>query len=323
MSKLNNLGNSGKLHIVGGGAIGCLLAASAQLNSVPYNCYPRSIETMPTKALWLDGQQIALKPPETCPIYLDKADVLVFPLKVYQLKDAILRWRPYLTQKKPTIVLLHNGMGGLEVAHELLGHDYPLLVATTSHGALKVASPNGNIQVKYTGLGATQIGVPEPAEPRPQTLPALLKTTPLLANAVALLDRALPPVQYHPAIDEALWTKLSINAVINPLTAIHNIQNKHIADAEFEQTRSAICHEFTLVANAYGFNFVEDEVHADVLCVATATGENYSSMHQDVSHGRQTEIDAINGYLVDKAKKKGIHVPVNTLLVERVQALKL
>jgi len=322
MSKLYNFENSGKLHIVGGGAIGCLLAASAQQNNVPYNCYPRSISTMPTKALWLDGQQVALKPPESRPNYLDKADVLMFPLKVYQLKDAILQWRPYLTQK-PTIVLLHNGMGGLEVARELLGCDYPLLVATTSHGALKVASPQGDIQVKYTGLGATQIGVPEPAEPRPQTLSALSKTAPFLANAVALLDRALPPVQYHPAIDEALWTKLSINAVINPLTAIHNIQNKHIADAEFEQTRSAICHEFTQVANAYGFNFVEDGVHANVLRVAIATGENYSSMHQDVSHGRRTEIDAINGYLVEKAKKKGIHVPVNTLLVERVKALKL
>ncbi len=33
----------GKLHIVGGGAIGSLIAASAHKNGVPYDCYPRNI----------------------------------------------------------------------------------------------------------------------------------------------------------------------------------------------------------------------------------------------------------------------------------------
>ena len=28
----------------------------------------------------------------------------------------------------PTVVLLHNGMGGLEIARDLLGDDYPLLL---------------------------------------------------------------------------------------------------------------------------------------------------------------------------------------------------
>jgi len=42
-----------------------------------------------------------------------------------------------------------------------------------------------------------------------------------------------------------------------------------------------------------------------------------------VLYGRPTEIDAINGYIVEMAKKKGIPVTENTLLVERVKALRL
>ena len=90
-----------------------------------------------------------------------------------------------------------------------------------------------------------------------------------------------------------------------------------------EQSRISICNEFTQVADAYGLDFDALSVHENVLSVAKATGENYSSMHQDVAHGRQTEIDAINGYIVDMATKKGIPVPENTLLVERIKALKL
>jgi 2-dehydropantoate 2-reductase len=44
-------------------------------------------------------------------------------------------------------------------------------------------------------------------------------------------------------------------------------------------------------------------------------------MHQDVIHGRTTEIEGINGYIVKQAKKKGIEVPINTLLYKAVKAL--
>ena len=76
----------GKLHIVGGGAIGTLFAASAQTNGVPYDCYPRDMKTMPSYAQWLDGQSIGLKPAKPTPVELAKTDVLILPLKVYQLK---------------------------------------------------------------------------------------------------------------------------------------------------------------------------------------------------------------------------------------------
>ena len=99
-----------KLHIVGGGAIGSLVAAGAQKNGIGNACYPRNIVAMPTEALWQDGGSTILQPPFNTPTVLDNSDVLVFPLKVYQLQQAITQWLPYL-ENTPTIVLLHNGMG--------------------------------------------------------------------------------------------------------------------------------------------------------------------------------------------------------------------
>ena len=83
-----------------------LVAAGAQKNGIGNACYPRNIVAMPTEALWQDGASTMLQPPFNTPTVLDNSDVLVFPLKVYQLQQAITQWLPYL-ENTPTIVLLH------------------------------------------------------------------------------------------------------------------------------------------------------------------------------------------------------------------------
>lgn len=299
------------VHIVGGGAIGSLLAAGAQKHGVTYRQYPRTIESCPSIAYWVHGEEITLNKPYMTPSVLNTEDVLVIPLKVYQLSKALHYWQPYLANK-PTVVLLHNGMGGAEVACELLGSDYPLLLATTSHGALKRQTSESTVNVEYTGKGATQIGLHSSFS---------IGLTDKLQNAIALLTKVLPPVDYCENMEEALWAKLSINAVINPLTALHNMQNKGILNSVYDEQRQAICAEFVATANAYGFNFNEQLVQERVETVARATGENYSSMHQDIVNQRKSEIDAINGYIVKKAKAKGIAVPMNASLWAQINNL--
>ena len=323
------------LHIVGGGAIGSLVAAGAQKHGVPYRQYPRNVKHCPTSALWLNGEVVTLQPACSTPSVLQADDVLLLPLKVYQLSQALHSWLPYLVNQ-PTVVLLHNGMGGAEIANDILGPDYPLLLATTSHGALKKETENSSVIVEYTGKGETQIGAfdvqafgrfNETSSILTSRLSSKLssmlysKLPSKLSNAIALISAALPPTHYCDDIQKALWSKLAVNAVINPLTALNNIQNKHVLDAQFDKQRQAICAEFTATANAYGFSFCEEQVHERVMAVAKATGENYSSMHQDIENERPSEIGAINGYLVERAKKKGIATPANTLLTQQIKEI--
>jgi 2-dehydropantoate 2-reductase len=57
--------------------------------------------------------------------------------------------------------------------------------------------------------------------------------------------------------------------------------------------------------------------------VAQRTAENLSSMLQDILRGAPTEIDAINGAVVQIAEKKNLHVPVNRTIWRLVNAFRV
>lgn len=303
-----------KLHIVGTGAIGTLLAAGAEKHGVAYARYPKPHSTLPETVKWSDADIVSLLAPAATPTCLSQNDVIVLPLKVYQLKNALETWSSYL-ENQPPVVLLHNGLGGFEIATSILGENYPILLATTSHGALK--APNGK-SATYTGLGKTQIGLPHRSNALKDE-----KHFPWVKQATSLLENALPPVEFVDDITRALWQKLAINCVINPLTALNNMRNGDVLLKEYDEIRHALCREFAMVAEQYGLIFSVQELEKNVLSVASLTAQNYSSMHQDIAMDRHTEIDAINGYIVSLANKKGISVPTHALMVDRVKGLVL
>lgn len=297
------------LHILGSGAIGSLLAAGAQRNGLGYSMYPRTTKQCSLNITWINGEQLTLTHHNAAPSFLTETDVLVLPLKVYQLSEALSAWKPYLSPATP-VVLLHNGMGGLEQARDILGDTHPTILATTSHGAYKADSAS----VVYTGVGSTMMGL-APHLPTNCAYEAIQK------SVVELFEKAFPPVQQIDDIRSALWKKLAVNVAINPLTAIHDCNNGHLLQPEFTETIEGLCDETSQVARAYGINLTKEALITLVRQVARQTANNFSSMHQDVANKRRTEIDAINGYIASLASKKGINVPLNTLMVEKVKVL--
>jgi 2-dehydropantoate 2-reductase len=55
--------------------------------------------------------------------------------------------------------------------------------------------------------------------------------------------------------------------------------------------------------------------------ILNAYGDAKASMLQDFERGRTTEIDFINGYVVDTARQFGVNTPANTAIVETVYAI--
>lgn len=55
------------------------------------------------------------------------------------------------------------------------------------------------------------------------------------------------------------------------------------------------------------------------VCVNSKNG--YSSMYQDRKRKIRTEIDAINGAIVEQAKLYGVPVPYNSLIVDLIHAI--
>lgn len=116
------------------------------------------------------------------------------------------------------------------------------------------------------------------------------------------------------------WVKLVQNSLINPLSALANVPNGTLPDMPIWNLAPALLHEARTVARAAGI-VLEPDLDAQVVRLARATARNISSMLQDVRKNRETEIDAINGYLLRCATQYGIEIPVHRALVQLIHAL--
>ena len=226
-------------------------------------------------------------------------DLNVIPVKVYQLKEALTQWSHLFTNNTPAL-LLQNGMGGDEIFRSVLP-SVRLYQATTSHGALRQQNA-----VRHTGFGETLAG--------PAT--GLNRNDSTDEKVFRILEQAFPPVTRCDNIALALWQKLSVNLVINPLTALHNIRNGQLLEPAYDAVISSLCRETSLVMQACGYKESADVLKNRVVRVAGATAVNYSSMHQDAAHGRPLETGAITGYLLEKAAAHHIPVPAHQSLFD-------
>jgi 2-dehydropantoate 2-reductase len=79
--------------------------------------------------------------------------------------------------------------------------------------------------------------------------------------------------------------------------------------------------ETAAVAAAGGISLPYPDPVSATEDVARRTSGNRSSMLQDVLRGAPTEIDAINGAIVEAGKSLGVPTPYNACMVRLVQAI--
>lgn len=227
--------------------------------------------------------------------------LVIVCVKAYQVIDALTPWLPIIS-RRCHILLLHNGMGPHLTLAPLL-ENRGLTLATTSQGSLR----QSKWHIKQTGAGITQLG-----HYCGSTLPK---------NLQQLLLTYIPDSLWVQQIVPALWEKLAINAVINPLTAINDCQNGELQKKQYQPIILNIAKEVVTVANADNIALTLERVIERIYQVIALTSNNYSSMHQDINKKQMTEIDAINGYIVKRAAKHHLLVPANKLLVQKITTL--
>lgn len=302
MSKLRPKSHDLKIAIVGNGAIGNLLALQCSKINQPYCLLTRDGQSLQVKATDTDQHSVILTPEVSNIESRTDADIIIFPLKAYQVLPALVQIKPYLRPSQ-ILIFLHNGMGTLESAG-LQVPDASTIMATTSYAGLKT---NHNL-FRATGTGTTQAGWAQ--HPKPQAEQSIR----------SLLDSLLPPLSWQQDILHAVWHKVAINAVINPLTALHQINNGQLLNQNYAKDIEKICQETAQVMTACGYRVESNTLVRNCLTVAENTSRNFSSMNRDVALGKPTEIDFINGYIVSRAEKFGLDVPIHKDLVERIKA---
>jgi len=134
------------------------------------------------------------------------------------------------------------------------------------------------------------------------------------------------------------WSKLLMNATFSGVsTALSCSFGDVLASPDAMAFLAQVADELIRVAHASGHHlapmqgedmeslrFDEGEALADKLPLYRRVWSRHAllraSMLQDLEKGRKTEIDAINGYVVDRGRQVGVATPFNGLIVDLIRA---
>lgn len=286
--------------IIGLGALGRLYAAALQQAGLEVYGLGRQAHTTCHYQLQQGQrqQQIRLVPPPAhCPL-----DYLLLTTKAQHALSAVQQWREQLAPHS-VLILLHNGLGTLAPLTALLGPEQTILQATSSHGALRA----GDLLL-HSGQGQTIIG--------PGSGPALESER--RQQLLAALNSALPPACWQEQIEQALWLKLAVNAVINPLTALHQCRNGELRQPHHQQQIALLIDELAMLYQRLELGLTGPQLAQAVSSVIAATADNYSSMNRDLAAGRETEIEAISGVLLRTAAAQGLALAEHQRIYQQI-----
>ncbi|MBX3632661.1 MAG: 2-dehydropantoate 2-reductase [Simplicispira sp.] len=293
-----------KIAVMGAGAVGCyfggLLARAG--HDVVLVARPAHAEAMQQGGLLLDTQSFRERvrvQASTQPDAVQGAECVLFCVKSTDTESAGLAMAPHLA-KGATVLSLQNGVDNAERLAAVLQR--PVLPAVV-YVATAMAGPG---HVRHFGRGELVIA-PSP-------------TSEQLARTFAA---AGIPMQVSDNVAGALWAKLVLNCVYNPLSAITRMPYGEIVNAQgldVPRAMNDIVRECLAVAHASGIALPEGTAEA-VLPLAASMPGQVSSTAQDLARGRHTEIDHLNGFIVRRGEALGIATPANRLLHTLVRLL--
>jgi 2-dehydropantoate 2-reductase len=303
------------LLLVGPGALGCLLGAVVlkgltdrdQLTVLDHNADRAERLSREGIGYHLEDQLVrfpvtAVADPQ---LVVNPVDIILLCVKSYDVLSSLEFCRPLLS-KRVLVLFMQNGISHLEV-QEHLG-EAKAAFGTTTEGATLL----GTGEVRHAGSGVTYLGFLD--TPDAQAAGLLQMTHDILLAGglqVHLTDNILT----------RLWAKLFINVGINALTAILGCKNGELLTLPgIDKRMEAAIDEAIHIAERSNIPII-DEPHQATRLVCLKTAKNISSMLQDVTKKRRTEIDAINGALVVLGKKLGIDTPENILLLRQIKEM--
>jgi 2-dehydropantoate 2-reductase len=144
---------------------------------------------------------------------------------------------------------------------------------------------------------------------------------PAVAEIAAAFEKAGVPAQVSDKVVEALWAKLIVNCAYNALSAIAQLPyGRMIGVGGVVDVMRDVVRECLEVATRLGVS-LPDNIMETVFGIAASMPNQLSSTAQDISRGKITEIDHLNGYVARKARELGVLAPANRALLVAVKLL--
>ncbi|MED1112850.1 2-dehydropantoate 2-reductase [Bacillus paramycoides] len=290
-----------KIGIVGPGAIGLLYAFYLQKSNQDVTLFTRTAKQAEELSLTgvtciRNGERETVFP-SILPIESmlnKKLDYTFIAVKQYHITDIL----PFV-QGESSLIFLQNGMSHLHIMRKL-GNER-IAVGIVEHGAKK---EDGHT-VHHTGIGVTKFGV-------------VRGQSSYFKKVFNCFSFDYFPIQIEDDWKGIMRNKLVVNVCINPLTALLQVQNGElISNPYFYQMMEQVFQEVAFLLKEEE----KEKVWQLVRRVCERTSHNTSSMLADVRANRQTEVNAIIGYVLEEAKEQQQSVPTLQFLFKAIKGM--
>jgi len=298
-----------RICVVGCGAVGSLFAAhlakAGEVEVWAYDVWKEHTDAIRERGLRLSGAEdfTAKLNATSDPREIPRCDYGIVATKAIHTRHAIQQ-TAHIFDQNSAVCSVQNGVGN----EELIAEHVKLVIRGTTFPAGHPIAPG---HIGYDIKGDTWIGPFEPSNTpmsRVEELAGLVTRSGM--NTVALKDAR-----------GAQWTKLIFNASTNPVGALTLLH--HGAATRLEPTGQLfndLISEGEAVARKLGI-----QLHGDprklVQKGASAPGKHRASMLQDVMAKRQTEVDFMNGAIVEGGRKTGVPTPLNKAMWSLIKGL--
>jgi 2-dehydropantoate 2-reductase len=298
-----------KIAVIGCGAVGSLFAAhlakAGEAEVWAYDVWREHVEAIQKSGLRVSGaaELTARLNATSDPRQLPHCNYGIVATKAIHTKMAIAQVA-HAFDEKSAVCSVQNGVGNEEILAEYVKC---VIRGTTFPAGHPIAPGHIGFDIK----GDTWIGPFEPTN------------TPYgkVEELAGLLSRSGMNTIPLPDARGAQWTKLIFNAATNPVGALTLLH--HGAATRFAPTGQLfndLIAEGEAVAAKLGI-----KLHGDprqlVQKGASAPGRHRASMLQDVLAKRQTEVDFMNGAIVQWGEKVGVSTPLNRALWQLMKGL--
>ncbi len=302
-----------KFLVVGVGALGSTYLAflsRAGYKAVGLLKKGKKLQSIKVEGIWGEFTQ-EIKAIDKLDALDFEPDITLLTVKSYDTTQA-LKDIEMLKDTKSLLMVAQNGYGNYERAIEVFGKGRVIL-ARVIFGAELLEW--GRVRITVCGDDVV-IGDPE----------GIIEES-FLKDLAETFSSAGIPTRYEGEVYKYLWDKILYNCALNPLGAIFettygrlasNVYTKELMDKileeAFEVIKANTIPTFWQNVEEYKRHFYQRLI--------PPTAEHYPSMLGDVKRGK-TEIDALNGALLELGRSKGITLPVNEVVVKLIKAKEL
>lgn len=235
-------------------------------------------------------------------------DLIIISVKAYDTFSAASDLRNMINMD--TLVLsIQNGIGNTDIIAKNIGADQ-VLAGMVIFGA-EMLSP-GIVRVNVSADDVT-IG-------------RISKKTdqPLVEEIARIFTLAGIKTKTSEQIEAHLWNKMLYNCALNALATILNVNYGQLLDSEHSRNiMRRVLWEIYAVVEKRGLELekaIKEEYSKTLFNhLIPLTASHKPSMLQDMEKRKRTEIDYLNGMIVQMAKDAGLAAPTNLMLTELIK----